>query len=669
MRPIRALLPVLALLAVVPSLAAQTRTAIRRGTPVAASLAANDTARFSISFADSTFVLGAVRQTDEPLALRVMTAAGQQRARFQGPGTGDLRYSGIVAAAGEYVIEVFAPSHKATRFTLRLDRQEPVARDPRRRADQLIARYDAPDTPGAVLRVWRDGRTLYSKAYGTANLAYAMPYRVDTRTNIGSTSKQFTAFAILLQAERGALSLDDDIRKHIPELPDLGDTVRVRHLVTHTSGLREIFNLIEMSERNAMADWIDRDELIEVVQRQPKLQNEPGTEFNYNNTAFGLAALIVARTSGKDFATYMRDEVFLPLGMTRSMVRSDRNVIVPDGAPGYIPTAEGYRESGDLAAAMGAGGIYTTVEDLERWAQNMDSPTPKVGTRAIFDRMMTDSPLKDGKASGYGMGLFVDTQRGQRRVHHGGADIAHRSMLVLYPDINAGVSLQSNHAAFSYAAAFEIAEAFFADAFKDSTTAVASSTPASSYDPASMTAARFAGLEGRFALVAAPAFVLRFFRDGSTFYTQATGQPRIAMVPTSDSTFKLTGVEASLRFQRGANGRAESVILVQNGEQRANRLPDSPGEGRPAVNLADFAGRYHSEELDSWMTLVVRGDSLIAEQRRREDARLAPDEAKADTFAGRNLTFTFERDRNGQVIGFYVSNGRTRDVRFERARP
>ncbi|MBU6365563.1 MAG: beta-lactamase family protein [Gemmatimonadetes bacterium] len=548
-----------------------TITPLKAGATVSGRLAAGDTARFALALRDSAFVLGSVTQPDEPLVVRLL-AGGQARGRFEGPGTGALRFSAFTGDTGAMLVEVTAPSRRAAGFALTLLRQEPPARDPARRADQLLARYDAPGVPGGEVRVWRNGRVLYSKGFGMADLRHGIPYRTTTPTNLGSTSKQFTAFAVLLQAERGKLSLEDDIRKHIPELPYLGDTVRVRHLLTHQSGLREFLNLLAMSDRQIFDDVIDRTEIIRVVQRQPRLQNTPGAEWNYNNTAFGLAALIVERTSGKSYPAFLRDEVFVPLGMTRSTARADRATIIPNAAMGYLARPTGYAEANDLSGALGAGGIYSTVEDLQRWAENMVSPAPRVGSRAIFETMMTNNRLTDGKLTGYGMGLSVGEQRGVRRIQHGGADVAHRSMLSVYPTLNAGVSVQSNFAGFNSAVANDIAYAFFADAM--------------------------------------------------------TGAP----APT----------------------------------------PPAPTPARPAATLgaaalAAFAGQYWSEELESAMTIVQRGDTLLLRQRRHEDAVLVP-QAAADTFEGRTLTLSFERDRNGAVIGFYAANGRTRDVRFARMR-
>jgi CubicO group peptidase (beta-lactamase class C family) len=513
--------------------------------------------------------------------------------------------------------------------------------------------------------VWRDGRTIYSNTWGMANLAYDLPFERDTRTNIGSTSKQFTAFAIMLQAERGLLSLDDDIRTHVPELPEFDEVVTVRHIITHTSGLREFLNLLVMGGRRLdRGDWIDRDEVIGIVQRQPALQNSPGAEWNYNNTAFALAALIVERTSGQDFPTFMRENVFGPLGMSRTLVRPSPLHIVPEMSEGYTPGPDGYLQVGDLGGAAGAGGIYSTLDDLQTWVENYANP--KIGSREIFDEMMTSYVLTDGEETGYGYGLSVDDQRGLKRVHHGGADVAHRSMLVYYPEIGAGITTQSNNAQFNSNVAFQLAGAFFDDAMEpeeDEPAAVASTFDPETYDPED-----FDDLAGRYALDSNASFVITFSREDETLYAQATGQQRFEIVPTSDSTFRLLAVEASVTFHRTDDG-VEGATLHQGGQdQHATRLEgEAPEEWAPTpAELAGFEGRYFSEELETFYTIVLEDGELVVRHRRRDDATLEPGEV--DEFSGGGLQFAFERDRNGRVIGFYAANGRTRDVRFERVR-
>ena len=694
-RPARQFLPALciALLVVVAAtdLSAQT-TELRRGRTLSGSLAAGDTARYTFEARENDFVLGEVNQISVDVTIRVLDPDGEQRARFGGLGRGPERFAGQPSVAGTYTVELIVAGgggvagdggvtdgtatgsgHAAGDYEITLLRHEPVAADPRRLTDQMMARFDGPHSPGAAVRVWRDGRTLYSKTYGMANLAYGIPFEEDTRTNIGSTSKQFTAFAIMLQAQRGLLSLDDDIRTHIPELPEFDETIQVRHLITHTSGLREFLNLLRMTGRRLdRGDWIDRSELIEIVQRQPALQNAPGAEWNYNNTAFGLAAAIVERTSEQDFHVFMEENVFGPLGMSATMVRPSIRHIVPNQSEGYTPTPDGYRQIGDLGAAVGAGGIYSTIADLQTWVENYANP--RVGTAEIFDEMMTSFVLTNGEETGYGYGLSVDEQRGLRRVHHGGADVAHRSMLVYYPEINAGITVQSNHAQFGSNVAFELAAAFFedemeavADVGEGAGAAGAAEEGEADFDPDAYNPEDFDEFVGRYALDAAPNFILTFTREDGTFYAQATGQQRLEIVPTSDSTFTLLVVEASVTFLRGDDGEVNAAILHQNGDQRATRLEDDEvveAWAPTAEDLADFAGRFYSEELETFYDFAVEDGELIMRQRRMGRVALSPGDE--DSFSGGSFSFGFERDRNGEVIGFYLSNVRTRDVRFGR---
>ncbi|MDE2982650.1 MAG: serine hydrolase [Gemmatimonadota bacterium] len=644
-------------------------TELQQGSMATGALSHGETVRYTIDADENEFFLGEVDQLSVDVDIRILDPAGEPIAQFSGLGRGPERFSGRTESAGTHTVELLVAGDNedaAGSYEITLLRHEPVATDPKELADQMMARFDGPESPGAAVRVWRDGETIYSQTYGTANLTYGIPFEPDTRTNIGSTSKQFTAFAIMLQAERGLLSLDDDIRAHIPELPEFDGTIQVRHLVTHTSGLREFLNLLRMTGRRLdRGDWIDRSELIDIVQRQPALQNAPGAEWNYNNTAFGLAATIVERTSGQDFHAFMEDNVFGPLDMTGSMVRPSPRHMVPNMSEGYTPTGDGYRHIGDLGGAVGAGSVYSTIGDLQTWIENYANP--RVGTRASIDEMMTSFVLTDGEETGYGYGLFIDEQAGLKRVHHGGADVAHRSMLVYYPEINAGITTQSNHAQFDSDTAFELAEAFFADAMEleeeGDEAGAGDDFDAEDYDPED-----FDEFAGRYALDSSPAIIFTFTRDGSTIYGQPPGQERLEMVPVSDSTFRLPGTAASVTFVRGEDGAVAAALLHGGGgDQRATRLADDTEAWEPgAEDLADFVGRFFSEEIETFYTFTVEEGELVMHQHRLDSATLTPGEK--DNFAGGGLSFAFERDRNGQVIGFYVSNGRTRDVRFGRVR-
>ncbi len=653
----------LLLLALIGSSAQAQDTALRLGTQIDDSLVTGELDGYSFEVAKDYFVRGAVNQVTVDVVVKVFSPSGELIDEIDGPARGLEAFQFSTKEAGTFRIEISPFEEEEGNYEVLLTVLEPVATDPEGKVNQLLAAYDGETTPGAAVSVWRDGKAVFSNTYGMANLTYGIPFEEDTRTNIGSTSKQFTAFAVMLLVDEGKLSLDDDVRVHIPELPDLGETVTVRNLVTHTSGYREFLNLLIMSGRRLdYGDYIDRAELIDIVKRQPALQNSPGAEWNYNNTAFGLAAVIVERISGQHFPDFMKEQVFEPIGMHDTEVRRSPDHTVLNRSAGYAPDSTGaFVEKRDIGAAIGAGGIYSTLADLQLWVENIADP--HIGNKDIFKQMMTSFVLNNGEETGYGFGLFIDEQNDLRRIHHGGADSAHRSMLAYYPELNAGVTAQSNHAGFNASMAFEIAEYFFeelqSDDESESTDSSADTFDPSRYDPAS-----FDEVVGKYSLDEAPAFILTFSREDSTFYTQATGQQKLEIRPTSDSTFALIVVEASMTFHRNAEGKVDGLTMNQNGLRHATRIEETTVAWTPV--LENFVGRYFSEEIETFFNLIVQDSSLVMQHRRIDDMKLSSGEE--DAFTSQAGQVRFERDEQRKVVRMFLANGRTRDIRFDKTK-
>jgi CubicO group peptidase (beta-lactamase class C family) len=508
------------------------------------------------------------------------------------------------------------------------------------------------------------GEVTFARAYGAANLTHDVPFTLETLTNIGSTAKQFTAFGILLLVDEGRLSLDDDVRDVLPQLPDLGSTVTLRHLLTHTSGYREFVNALAIGGWSLEnADHISRREIIRVVQGQPALQNVPGGEFNYNNTGYGLLAMVIEEVSGESFPEWMADHVFEPLGMGVTTVRSHPFELVTNSAQGYLPEGPGggFREAADLGAAMGAGGVYATVGDLASWMAHLASPG--VGERHLVEQMTTPALLNSGVPIPYGLGMMLDEERGLRRVHHPGGDTAHRSHFAYYPELDAGVIVLSNHGGFGGDIPARITEAFFGEHMEAGAPAVATPDP-SLFDPATLDASVLDSFAGRYELVIQPGFILEIRREGEALVGQATGQPPFPLVATSDSTFALTVVEAGITFHRDAQGSATALTLHQGGDNLAVRLPDAELD---ELELEPFEGRYYSSEFETVYTARVDEGTLVLEHRRLGAMRLS--HSSADSFSGPFplMQVVFERDDTSAVTGFLASNGRARGVPFTRA--
>jgi CubicO group peptidase (beta-lactamase class C family) len=481
-----------------------------------------------------------------------------------------------------------------------------------------------------------------------------------TLHNIGSTSKQFLAFGLLLLQEQGELSLDDDVRKHIPELPEFEHTITLRNIVNHTSGYREFLNTIVMTGRNASTD-LSQEKVIEIVQRQPELQNEPGAEFNYNNTGYVLATEVMERVTETPFPKWMEENVFKPIGMNHTVVRSSPKQVVERRSTGYSMGEEGqYVQETDLGGAMGAGGIHSTMEDLAKWIDNLLNPT--VGTPEMIKEMTTPFTLKNGTSTQYGLGLFIQEYKGLKYFHHGGADVAHRSMLMVFPEINAAVVTQSNNAAFNGSISTQVAEAFFAEHMEQQgSTPEDESEEVESPEEFVYDVTGFEALTGRYELSIAPGFILTFSRDEDRIYTQATGQPEIDIKATSDSTFSLVGVPASVTFHRNEDGTADSLTLHQNGNHIAKKIAFELSFN----DMKEYTGRYFSDEIETLYTLAIEDSSLVLKNYQFEDA-IELSAGNTDSFSGGFpiAEISFERDESGKITGFNASNGRTRGVFF-----
>jgi CubicO group peptidase (beta-lactamase class C family) len=312
----------------------------------------------------------------------------------------------------------------------------------RARVDRIFAAYDRTDSPGCAVGVYRDGRGVMARGYGMANLELNVALSPQSVFDIGSTSKQFTATSVVLLAQQGKLSLDDDIRKFIPELPNYGKTITVRHILTHTSGIRDYLTLWSLAGVDD-ADLTTEDDALQLIVHQRELNFLPGEQWLYSNSGFFLASVIVRRVSGKSLAQFAEENIFRPLGMTHTRYNDDHMAVIPNRATGYAP-----RPGGGFATAMsnfeqtGDGGVQTSIEDLIKWDENFYHPT--VGGQALLGALQTVAVLNDGKKQTYALGLTVDGYRGLRTVSHGGSWAGYRAELMRFPDQHFSVATLCN---------------------------------------------------------------------------------------------------------------------------------------------------------------------------------------------------------------------------------
>jgi CubicO group peptidase (beta-lactamase class C family) len=628
------------------------------GAPVRATLAADGTLRYELTLPNRRFVAGRVEQDGVDATVTVTGPGGKRVLRAARVGRGGPEtFAFATDTAGAYTIEVTpATAGKGGAVRVQLTRSEPVATTPEGKVDQAAAQLYR-DTPGAVVGVIRGGKLAWVKGYGAADLTYGMPFTAETPTNIGSSSKQFTGFALALLASRGKLSLSDDVRKHIPELKDFGKPITVRHLLSHTTGYREFINTLIIEGRQVLeGDYIAPDEVIKVINRQPALQNEPGAEFNYNNSAFALATIVLERVTGRPFSEWMRDEVFLPLGMTKTWVRANPGQIIHGRSVGYIAGDGGFREVRDLYGSAGAGGIYTTPGDVAKWMRNLK--TGELGGPAVIRELTTSFVLNNGKPSNYGYGVFLDSARGLRRWQHGGNDVAHSSTFVYYPDLDAGYVVFSNYQGVPGGIANVVADAFFGQHMTAPQRATASANGTAGVDVPAATLRRYAG---KYEMTTLGGLLLNVELQGGQLRLQLPGQPALPLRPTSTTSFEVVGAPARITFNAAADGAVEGITFQQDGQHPGRRVVE-----KASVDLAAFAGRYFSEELETFYDLSVENGQLTIRHRRFGPVALT--HTTGDTFSGTLPVsqLVFRRDAAGSVTGFEAGNGRARGIVFNK---
>ena len=297
--------------------------------------------------------------------------------------------------------------------------------------DRVFAQYSKPGSPGCAVGVVEDGQLVVGRGYGLASIEHNAPLTTKTVLNVGSVSKQFTAMSIALLAADGKLSLDDPVRKHIPELPAYPGGVTIRHLLQHTGGLRDFLELTTMSGRSLEDTFSDEDGL-RLITRQRELNFTPGGEYLYSNSGYFLASQIVRRVSGKSLRAFAAERIFGPLGMTASRFRDDHREVVAQRATGYAFDSGAYRISMSNRDVVGSGGLETTVEDLLLWDRHFYEP--KFGSRALLDTMQSPGRLNNGQAIDYALGLTVSSYRGLKTVGHAGSWAGYRAMLLRFPE-------------------------------------------------------------------------------------------------------------------------------------------------------------------------------------------------------------------------------------------
>jgi CubicO group peptidase (beta-lactamase class C family) len=533
--------------------------------------------------------------------------------------------------------------------------------DGAKRLDDLFQTWNRPGTPGAAVSVIQRGKLVFEKGYGLANLEYDIPVTPQTVYHVASVSKQFTAMALVLLEQEGKLSLEDDVHKYLPELPDYGHPVTLRQLLQHTSGIRDQWQTLALAGWR-LDDVITQKQILGLLFRQKELNFTPGTAHRYSNGGYTLAAEVVARASGKPFPDFCQERIFRPLAMTRTHFHEDHRRIVHDRAYSYEKSGEGYQASPLNYANVGATSLFTTASDLVRWLDNLREP--KVGGRAAIDRLQEQGVLADGKKIDYALGLAMGRHRGLKTVSHGGGDAGYRSFVLWFPEQELGIAVVSGLASFdSGGTAHKVAQVFLGDKMAPE----AAKPP---QRPVPQTPRQYVSLEsraldqyvGHYKLdVGLEADVRK--KDGK-LVAEVPGQGTAELHPLATNRFFIERLNGELEFVAKPDGPLGLKFTQEGSTMNGQRTALTPWE---ATGLEQYQGGYWSDELETQYTITFKTGKLTAQHVRHGEIALIP--ASQDRFKTTEWFMpevNFLRDSSNRVSGVALGGGRVSAIRFNR---
>ncbi len=525
------------------------------------------------------------------------------------------------------------------------------------RVDKLFSAWDKTDSPGCALAIIHGGRIIYKRGYGMANLEHNIPITPQSVFYIGSVSKQFVAFAVALLASQDKLSLDEDIRKYLPEIPDYGIPITIRHLIHHTSGLRDYLALEDIA--GLPFGYYHEQDVLELIARQRELNFAPGEEYLYSNSGYFLLGVIVERASGRTLREFAEENIFKPLGMKNSHFHDDYQRLIRNRASGYFPGG-GRRFKNFISTfdCVGSGGLFTSVEDLFLWDQNFSRK--RVGGEEVIDMMHTKGALNSGEKLDYAFALTIKSYRGLKTVSHGGALEGYKAAFLRFPEQRFSVICLSNLSSVNpMKLSRQVADIYLADQFKEEEKPEAKLQKEFAKLPESKLKAKVGDY-----IDCKTGNLRRILLKKNQLVLYAFGQ-QFPLGARSETEFQvLKGpFQAAIKFEKQEKGKPIVMHIFPEGEE-PETYESFQRVNPTAEQLKEYVGDYHSEELQVTFRMVLKKGRLFFIHRNAPKPSLQP--TLKDWFSVRGFRIRFIRDKEKKINAFMLDAGRVRNLRFVR---
>jgi len=524
------------------------------------------------------------------------------------------------------------------------------------KVDRLFTQWDRPDSPGAAVVVLKNGKIVHKNGYGMANLEYDVPITPATIFDMASVSKQFTAMAIAMLANQGKISLDDDIRKYLSDIPDFGRTITIRHLIHHTSGLRSWGFLMQLEG----LEWDDRlsfSHVLQLARYQKELNFEPGEEYSYSNTGYALLAEIVARVTGQSFREWTTANIFKPLGMTDTFFHDDNTEIVKNRANSYAPEEKGgFRNVVSNLTIVGSSSLFSTIDDMSKWLGNFDEG--QVGGTDVLDQMFETGVLNDGEKLDYAFGLVMREYRRAKTVHHSGGWAGFRTHIVLFPEQKFSVAVLSNLSTMKPAPlANQIADIYLAEDLAPEK----QKAKQKKKKPVKVHPRVYDAYVGKYVItegISSVGKVVTITKENDRLMAQQEGDRKIRLFPESETKLFSKIADRQFSFVRKENGIVNEFIVSGSTGGQDWSISVKRIQTLNTKQLNEYSGRYYSDELCTSFTIMLQNGQLWLKHIRKAAIKLIP--TGSDRFTGNKWHLQqvcFERDINNNVTGFRADGG------------
>jgi len=540
------------------------------------------------------------------------------------------------------------------------------------RVDALFEKWNRTDAPGCAVGISRNGSVLYEHGYGMANLEWGIPITPETVFPIASISKSFTAMSVLFAAERGQLSLDDEVQKYVPEWQDRDDHITIRHLLTHTSGVRDAFTLFGWGAHGESAD--PNDSIAGILARQHGLNFAPGSEYQYNNGGYALLASIVKRATGQSLHEYADANIFKPLGMSHSFYQRDAAMLIAHRASAYTREANGWHAAREYTAnvippVVGNAGVYSTVRDLIRWEQNFDEV--HVGAPAVLAAMQKPATLPHDNTSTHGgVGFGLGEYRGLASVEASGGDRGMATKVARFPNQRFAVAVLCNEDNVVMGGMARvnpdvftngIADIYLADVLGPAGDAAKA---AAALTPVKLSEKELSAVTGLYHGVVPDRPLLFTVNHGALMVRSHYGDDfDFELTPIGTNRFAFQG-GSTFDFIPPASGRPKEWHVGQQNDRNVFQpITFAPS----AAEVRAYAGAYRSDDLGVTFTLEPHDSTLVVKNMGFPDVTIEP--FSMDEFVGDVVGIVkFSRDTRGVVTGCTLNRPVARGVRFERTK-